>query len=175
MVPCDRGRFASWSCRSDGWLAGADGSSVASGSDRADRRIAGSDRTGRPAGARPGPIRTGRRSSSVPRPPPQLAWARRGRLIRGCRQLIGFAATSYGRRGWQTRDRCPGIDDRTRLRQIANGFDAGGFDAGVACPSSGGARVRHRPSHHPIRPPARARPLRAGAVRRAAAPEFTPR
>jgi hypothetical protein len=70
----------------------------------------------------------------------------------------------------------PGIDDRTGIRPIADGFGttrffgAGGFGASV-----GDSRVRHRPIRHPIRPTARVRPPRAGAARCVGAPEFTPR
>jgi hypothetical protein len=64
----------------------------------------------------------------------------------------------------------PGIDERTRIRPIEHGSGPDGLRQSI-----GSARKRHRPPHHPIHPPAHARPLRAGAARRAGAPEFTPR
>jgi hypothetical protein len=180
----------------------AGGCSVAFGSDRVGCRGLRCERTYSPAAHSLRATRN-RPGAVIVRAAPArfLARARRGRLIRGGRRFCltwprlhtegaadtpwiftpwidtpGIATPGIATPGIDT----PGIDDRKRTRPDEGHFpDWGSFDRLLGCSRFGrllgGTRVRHRPFHHVIRPPARARPLRAGAARRGGVSEFTSR
>src|SRR5271165_1011763 len=171
MAPCDGGRFASWSGRSDGRLRGRADHPPLSG------RIAGArDPTGEE-------VRWTRASvESEPSKPVVVRAAPLSAAIAGSlgSPHPGLAALDWNSPRLRTERAAgtPGINDRTPIRQIADGFGSDCYGPhgygpdSSSWPSAGGARVRHCPFYHPIRPPACARPLWAGVARRAAAPEF---